>query len=282
MGYTIIEILCVFLSQKVTEYIFCHFLHEMRFLLSGSYSRTAGRQGKIEDMENGRIPTVEQMPKVSVIIPVYNAEKYLHQCLDSVVNQTLREIEIICVDDGSTDGSAEILKSYAENDNRIVSVRYTQNKSSNQARKDGVLMSRGTYIMFLDSDDSLELSACEELTSEMDRLGVDILQFGTFVDANSSVGTDALKFFRRFAEPCTEFLRGKDVFEGCFRYKKYGFTLWNKIYRSGLCKKAFLYVDDSFLPKAQDLYAFFILSWFATAYAGTSKKYYPCGAGSQG
>ena len=87
---------------------------------------------------------MEQMPKVSVIIPVYNAEKYLHQCLDSVVNQTLREIEIICVDDGSTDGSAEILKSYAENDNRIVSVRYTQNKSSNQARKDGVLMSRGT------------------------------------------------------------------------------------------------------------------------------------------
>lgn len=217
---------------------------------------------------------MEQMPKVSVIIPVYNAEKYLRQCLDSVVNQTLREIEIICVDDGSTDGSAEILKSYAENDSRIVPVRYTQNKSSNQARKDGVLMSRGTYIMFLDSDDSLELSACEELTSEMDRLGVDILQFGTFVDALPDVSKEAVDFFKRFVAPFPKLLYGKDVFAMCFKYKKYRFTIWNKIYRADLCKTAFNYVDDGFLPKAQDLYAFFILSWFAASYFGIEKKYY--------
>ena len=59
------------------------------------------------------------IPKVSVIIPVYNVEAYLRQCLDSVVNQTLREIEIVCVDDGSTDTSAEILKEYAAKDSRI-------------------------------------------------------------------------------------------------------------------------------------------------------------------
>ncbi len=58
-------------------------------------------------------------PKVSVIIPVYNVEKYLRECLDSVVNQTLKEIEIICVDDGSTDSSLEILKEYAKKDNRF-------------------------------------------------------------------------------------------------------------------------------------------------------------------
>ena len=63
------------------------------------------------------------MPKVSVIIPVYNVEKYLRECLDSVVNQTLKDIEIICVDDGSTDNSLDILKEYAKKDDRFIILR---------------------------------------------------------------------------------------------------------------------------------------------------------------
>lgn len=174
MGYTIIEILCVFLPQKVTEYIFCHFLHEMRFFLSGSYSRIAGRQGKIEDMENGGIPTVEQMPKVSVIIPVYNAEKYLRQCLDSVVNQTLREIEIICVDDGSTDGSLAILREYEAADSRV-KVLTQENQGAGVARNNGMAAAQGKYFAFWDADDFFELSACEVLFSRAAQVNADVV-----------------------------------------------------------------------------------------------------------
>lgn len=175
MGYTIIEILCIFLPRKVAEYIFCHFLHEMRFLLSGSYSRTAGRQGKIEDMENGGIPTVEQMPKVSVIIPVYNAEKYLRQCLDSVVNQTLREIEIICVDDGSTDGSLAILQEYAASDARI-KVLTQKNQYAGVARNNGMAAAQGKYFAFLDADDYYDLNALMVMFQRMEENSLDVVK----------------------------------------------------------------------------------------------------------
>lgn len=212
--------------------------------------------------------------KVSVIIPVYNAEKYLRQCLDSVVNQTLREIEIICVDDASTDGSKAILQEYAERDSRVVPVFYAENMSASQARKDGVMLAKGQYIMFLDADDTYELTACKELSVEMDKRNVDILQFGTYVDALPSVATETVVFFERFAEPYLKPLEGREVFDACFKSKKYRFTIWNKIYRAELCKKAFSHIEDGFFPKAQDLYAYFVISWFAKSYIGIKNKYY--------
>ena len=93
--------------------------------------------------------------KVSVIIPVYNTEKYLRECLDSIVNQTLREIEIICVDDGSTDGSLEILLEYEHRDPRI-RVFTQPNKNAGAARNNGFRYATGEYLSFLDSDDYFE------------------------------------------------------------------------------------------------------------------------------
>ena len=95
---------------------------------------------------------VNYTPKVSVIIPVYNVEEYLRECLDSVVNQTLKEIEIICVDDGSTDNSLEILKEYAKKDNRI-SVLTQENSGSGKSRNNGINNAKGEFIAFMDSDD---------------------------------------------------------------------------------------------------------------------------------
>ena len=94
-------------------------------------------------------------PKVTVIIPVYNAEKYLRKCLDSVVNQSLREIEIICVDDGSTDSSPEILAEYAEYDERILIITQ-ENSGAGNARNVGLEAASGEYLLFLDSDDWFE------------------------------------------------------------------------------------------------------------------------------
>ena len=94
-------------------------------------------------------------PKVSVIIPVYNVEDYLRQCLDSVINQTLKDIEIICVDDGSTDKSLEILHEYEKKDSRIT-VLTQKNQYAGVARNVGMSVATGKYFVFLDSDDFFE------------------------------------------------------------------------------------------------------------------------------
>ena len=96
--------------------------------------------------------SIDYEPKVSVIIPVYNTEEYLRECLDSVVNQTLKEIEIICVDDGSTDNSLEILKEYANKDNRFTIVKQ-ENMGSGTARNCGLNISKGVFVAFMDGDD---------------------------------------------------------------------------------------------------------------------------------
>jgi len=101
------------------------------------------------------------MPKVSVIIAVYNMEKYLDQCLQSIINQTLKEIEIICIDDNSTDKSLEILRNYAQQDNRIIIISQQENFGQGAARNKALEVAKGDYIMFLDSDDWLEPEACE-------------------------------------------------------------------------------------------------------------------------
>lgn len=116
------------------------------------------------------------MVKVSVIIPVYNAEKYLRQCLDSVVNQTLREIEILCVDDGSQDGSLKILREYEAGDNRLHVLHNEKNQHAGPCRNQGLRQSRGEYVLFLDADDFLVDEALENLYKTAHRRKADVLR----------------------------------------------------------------------------------------------------------
>ena len=118
---------------------------------------------------------IKYTPKVSVIIPVYNVEQYLRECLDSVVNQTLREIEIICVDDGSTDSSLDILKEYASKDNRITVITQ-KNLHAGVARNAGLAVARGEYVHFCDSDDWVE----KEIYTECLKKIADIILFDAF------------------------------------------------------------------------------------------------------
>lgn len=104
---------------------------------------------------------IDKNIKVSVIIPVYNVEKYLCQCLESVVNQTLEDIEIICVNDASCDNSLKILEQYQQKDSRIKIINLKKNAGVANARNCGIEIATGEYIMFLDSDDWLEIYACE-------------------------------------------------------------------------------------------------------------------------
>lgn len=102
------------------------------------------------------------MPKVSVIVPIYNVEIYLARCLDSLINQTLEDIEIICVNDGSTDNSTQILEDYAKKDNRIKIITQV-NSGLSEARNTGVRNSSGDYIGFVDSDDYVDSDYFEKL-----------------------------------------------------------------------------------------------------------------------
>ena len=100
---------------------------------------------------------MNEQPKISVIVPVYNTEKYLAACLDSLVNQTLKEIEIICVDDGSTDSSLKILREYEAKDSRL-KVITQENKYAGVPRNTGIDAAAGKYVYFADSDDYCDLS----------------------------------------------------------------------------------------------------------------------------
>lgn len=92
------------------------------------------------------------MPKVSVIIPIYNVEEYIKQCLDSVINQTLKDIEIICINDGSPDNSLVIIKEYASKDNRFIIID-RENRGVGKSRNEGIEKASGEFVCFMDPDD---------------------------------------------------------------------------------------------------------------------------------
>ena len=140
-------------------------------------------------------------PKISIIIPVYNVEKYIRQALDSVVNQTLTDIEIICVNDCTPDKSFEIVKEYASKDSRFVLLEQETNQGQGVARNRALDIAKGDYIMFLDPDDWYELDACEKAYNQIYKNQNDMV----FFDLNSheekrngyksSIGSKRLKIF---------------------------------------------------------------------------------------
>lgn len=113
------------------------------------------------------------MPKVSIIVPVYNTESYLRKCLDSIINQTLKDIEIVCVNDGSTDSSADILAEYEKKDTRVKVVT-RENGGLSAARNSGIQVASGDFIGFVDSDDYIDLNFYEKLYDAVTRNNCDI------------------------------------------------------------------------------------------------------------
>lgn len=115
--------------------------------------------------------------KVSVVVPVYNTENYLEETLQSLENQTLDKLEIVCVDDGSTDSSLSILRNHAKNDSRIKIV-HQKNQGVSVARNNGIKSAKGKYIMFADSDDLLPPYACEKAFECAEKYKSDVVMLG--------------------------------------------------------------------------------------------------------
>lgn len=122
----------------------------------------------------------ENTPKISIVVPVYNVEKYLGKCLDSLLNQTIKDYEIICVNDGSTDNSLEILKEYAKRDDRIKIISQ-ENAGLGAARNVGIKAAKGTYLGFVDSDDFVDPTLYEKAISRAERNKSDVVIFNVYL-----------------------------------------------------------------------------------------------------
>ena len=182
--------------------------------------------------------------KVSVIIPIYNTEQYLRECLDSVVNQTLRDIEIICIDDKSTDNSLSILEEYKKKDKRIMIIKQKTNQGQGTARNIGIKKAKGKYIMFVDADDWIELNSCEELYNHIEKYKNDVVFFGMnrydnvkktkYSLLNSRIRTDLNQASIDFSSNKINLSKLKKPFElvgeACWKFIRRDFIIENNIY----------------------------------------------------
>lgn len=125
--------------------------------------------------------------KVSVVVPIYNSEEYLYKCIESILNQTYRDLELILIDDGSMDKSADICREYESKDDRI---RFFQQKNSgaSEARNLGLKYINGNYLMFVDADDHIELNMIEKLVQKAESENADFVMCGMVVDLYHKTG----------------------------------------------------------------------------------------------
>lgn len=202
--------------------------------------------------------TYDSSAEISVIIPVYNAEKYLRECLDSVVNQTLRTIEIICVDDGSTDLSPQILEEYAARDSRLKILRQ-KNQFAGVARNNGMKIARGKYLCFLDADDVFDRTMLEKAFKRAEKYSADIVVWGGYVFSDSLKQKEMSKGIWDFSLlPKHKFWEKKLLFPHaiCGRLFQLGWGVpWNKLFRRSFVEENKLKFSET--RSSNDIYFVF-------------------------
>ena len=195
-------------------------------------------------------------PKISVIVPVYGVEKFIGQCLESIINQTYSNLEIIFVDDASPDKSVEIIETYAQNDSRISIVRHEKNKGLFRARVTGMEVATGEYIAFVDSDDHISCDWFRVLINKILAENADMV-IGNTVNEDESHRKTYYNNYRSMAKS-NETIRGEAVLEklleqegACFAWH----TVWNKLYSKALVEKCMPYFKkiDRHLIMGEDI-----------------------------
>ena len=170
------------------------------------------------------------MNKISIIMPIYNTVNYLERCLTSVCNQTYRNLEIICIDDGSTDGSEKILDRYAQKDNRIIAIHQINAGESN-ARNTGLKIMTGEFVGFMDCDDWIEPDMYETLLSKMKTESVDLVAARWFKDTER----ESVEIHNELSVLDKPFDREQLLMYVYKRDSYRGFTyMWDKLYKREL------------------------------------------------
>jgi glycosyltransferase involved in cell wall biosynthesis len=221
-------------------------------------------------------------PKISIIVPIFNIESYLSRCLDSLLAQSLTEIEIIAVNDGSTDGSGAILRDYADKDTRIVIIEKT-NGGVSAARNDGILASSGDYIGFVDPDDWVDPDMYEGMYAAAIQESADIVmcgyirEFGTHSKAKEFELPEQIcyrneevqeKLLRRLVGPLDEEIAKPELLDA------WG-TVWSKLYRSDLIKNNQIqFIDLSVIGTNEDSLFNIHTSYYSKSFLFLNKPYY--------
>ncbi|GMO69567.1 MAG: glycosyltransferase family 2 protein [Treponemataceae bacterium] len=192
------------------------------------------------------------MPFFSIIIPVYNAEKTIEHCLNSCLNQTYKNIEIICIDDCSTDASLFVLKKYTAKDQRIRCISLESNVNLYMARKIGMQNIQGDYVLFLDSDDTFQLDACEILSNEIAKNPTDIIHFG-YIKNN-----DRKLIFQPILPTCQDY-----ILAFLTKNQRISPAVWSRAYSNALIKYAIQVTGDFQAFMAEDVYYSIVFYYLA-------------------
>ncbi|ENR3247771.1 glycosyltransferase family 2 protein [Campylobacter jejuni] len=209
------------------------------------------------------------MSKISIILPTYNVEQYIARAIESCINQTFKNIEIIVVDDCGSDKSIDIAKEYAKKDDRIKIIHNEENLKLLRARYEGVKVANSPYIMFLDPDDYLELNACEECMKILKNNEIDLLFFNAFVLENNNKIERKLNFQekcyakKRFLK---ELLKTKNLF----------WTVWAKVIKKELYLKAvgLISLENAKINMAEDVLLYYPLINISNTIFHLSKNLY--------
>lgn len=174
---------------------------------------------------------------ISIIVPIYNASIYLRQCIDSILNQTYQNLEIILVDDGSTDDSFKICDEYQKSDGRI-KVIHQANGGSVAARKSGLKTAKGVYIGFVDADDYIEPNMFEKLYINIKKYQADFVHSGMI--------TDNIKIcnFEEGVIDLTSRDKADFINKNVFKTQTVFFAIWSKLFRADLVREAFMKLPD--------------------------------------
>ncbi len=174
---------------------------------------------------------IEHTRKVSIIIPAYNVSKYIKRCVESAMNQTLKDIEIIIVNDGSSDNTLEILKDFKNQDERIILISQ-ENKGLSEARNAGIDIARGEYIQHLDGDDWIENNACKETYNYAKKCDLDVVVFDYYEDDDKG----KLKYIKDLDIKNYDTISGEEYVK-LFFHENLPNVVWSKIWRRKLYNK---------------------------------------------
>lgn len=203
------------------------------------------------------------MPKVSLVIPAYNIEPYIHRCIQSVKDQTFTDFEAIVVDDASTDGTNAALIEAIGDDNRFRVVRHERNRGRHLTRRTAAALVSGEYAFCLDGDDELTPDFLKQVVSRMDERPVDMLHVGITVIPENGVTQAEADGFAAYINRPTGLLNEADILRVIFDESSGQLVDWRvtqRLYRASLFKTAFERMTDARLERAEDAYEVFVLA----------------------